>query len=322
VRISTIIMHATMTLGKANVAFLGGKVFTVDESSADYHVTLAEHFAINVRNETVFTFRVTKDLVTFDIRVCSSGIETLKNGRICLSIQVATSQQEIVRLFAVFGVKSRHDSWIELNETFSTLSVNNAQTYNFMLRNNNNVANKTNKVLVDSDILTIGINGSCVIRSQHTIATSTVRFNPELHTSVNASYTWTVCNVTLPNPHVSERVLESKTLFTNLGVAEFYLRLNLLLASENNNGAIAIFVFLANAPVNIKLPFRAQHTFVLVDSNSPQHAVIVQKRSSNQYKDITAMGGSKNVFEYADFVKSMKQHCVTIKYYVAYDAAP
>jgi hypothetical protein len=169
------------------------KVFTMAEASTNYHVTLVEHFAINVRNETTFMLRVTKGLVTFEIRVCSNGTETLNSGRICLSIQVFTSQGDSLALFASFGVKNRHDSWIELNGTRSTSSVNNAQIHHLILPNN--VGNKTNEVLVDGDILTIRINGTGIIRSQHTIATPKVKFNPELHTSVNASYTWTVCNL-------------------------------------------------------------------------------------------------------------------------------
>jgi hypothetical protein len=252
-------------------------VFTVVESSTDYHVILVEHFAINVRNETAFMLRVTKDLVTFDIRVCSNGTETLKNGRICLNIYVFTSQQDSLPgpLYASFSVKNRHDSWIALDEKLPISLVNNAQIHHLILPNN--VGNETNEVLVDRDILTIGINGSCTVHSQHTIATPKVKFNPELHTSVNASYTWRVCNLTLSSSNVaSTDVVESGIFFTNLGVAEFYLYLGKELEMKQGRKSVlrrcvTMNSFLANTPINIKLPFRAQHTFELIDSNSTTH---------------------------------------------------
>jgi hypothetical protein len=307
------------------IVAVSDKVFTAVESSTDYHVTLVEHFAINVHNETAFMLRVTNDLVKFDIRVCSNGTETLKNGRICLSIQVSTSQQDSLPgpLYASFSVKNRHDSWIALDQILPTLLVNNAQIHHLILLNN--VGNETNEVLVDRDILTIGINGSCTVHSQHTIATPTVKFNPELHTSVNASYTWTVCNLTLSYSNVAYTSVESGTFFTNLGVAEFYLFVGLELQKKKDRKSVprrcvTIYSFLENTPISIKLPFRAQETFELIDSNSPKHAVIASKSSSDLYIRAT-MTSSESVFEYTDVVNSMnQQQCATFKFYVAYAA--
>jgi hypothetical protein len=98
-------------------------------------------------------------------------------------------------------------------------------------------------------------------------------------------------------------------------VAEFYLGLELETAKIVKG--VAMISFLANTPINIKLPFRTQHTFELIDSTSAKRAVIASKRSSNQY--INAMKGNSNcMFDYTDLMNSISQQCVTFKYYVAY----
>jgi hypothetical protein len=166
----------------------------------------------------------------------------------------------------------------------------------------------------------IGIQGSYFIRNQHVITTSQAKFNTKTHTKVNMSYTWTVCNLTLSNSNYANRKLGllSETFFTNLGVAEFHLGLGLHMDDVRNG--VSMTSVLAHKPINIKLPIRAQHTFELIDSNSPKHAVIARKSSSNQH--INAMkGNANNIFEYTDLVNSMnQQQCVTFKYYVAYTA--
>jgi hypothetical protein len=73
-------------------AFSDG-VFRVNESSTDYHVTFAEHFSINKRNVTDYaTFRVTQGLVTFEIKGCSNGSDTVNNSYVCVSFQIITNQ--------------------------------------------------------------------------------------------------------------------------------------------------------------------------------------------------------------------------------------
>jgi hypothetical protein len=201
-------------------AFSDG-VFRVNESSTDYHVTFAEHLSINKRNVTDYTCRVTQGLVTFEIKGCSNGSDTVNNSYVCVSIQIITSQQENIRLWTFFSIKNLHGDWIELDDMVSTLSVNNTQMYNLILPNN--VTNETSEVVVDGDILSIAMHGSYIIHGQHTTTTSHAKFNPETYASFNMEYTWTVCNLTLLNSNDADRYIASDKLFTKLDGAEFYL---------------------------------------------------------------------------------------------------
>jgi hypothetical protein len=118
--------QATMMLNAENVVF-SDNVFTANESCMGYHVTFVENFAINIHNATNYKFRVTQSLVEFEIKVCSNDSKAMNSGYICVSIQLVTSQQESLRLRAVFNVKNRHGGWFECNDTWSILSVSDAQ---------------------------------------------------------------------------------------------------------------------------------------------------------------------------------------------------
>jgi hypothetical protein len=213
-------------LNTENVVF-ADNVFTANESCMGYHVTFVENFAFDIHNATNYKFRVTQGLIAFEINAFSNDTKAMNSGYICVSIQLVTSQQESLRLRAVFNVKNRHGGWFECNDTWSIVSVSNAQIYKLMCRNVTKF--KEAAVHENGQIDGIGIQGSYFIRNQHVITTSQAKFNTKTHTKVNMSYTWTVCNLTLPNSNFANKQLSllSETCFTNLGVAEFHLSLAL-----------------------------------------------------------------------------------------------
>jgi hypothetical protein len=102
-------MQATTTLTIDNVAF-SDSVFTVNESSKDYHVTFVERFSISIRNATDYTFRVTQSLVIFEINIYPNFTETMNKSYSCVSIQMLASEQESIRLIVFFSIKNRHGS--------------------------------------------------------------------------------------------------------------------------------------------------------------------------------------------------------------------
>lgn len=194
------------------------------------------------------------------------------------------------------------------------LSVNIAQTYNLMSLND--VLNETNEVLDDGDILTIGIGGTYLIRSQHTITTSQAKLNPETYTSVNISCTWTVCNLTSPNSNDVGIPLVSETLFAKLDVAEFYILYILIREKEN---LVGVCSELRNAPANIRLHFQVRYTSELIDSNSMEHAVIDSSSTTYKHERRQASAEMVQQIDYSGLVKSMRQQCAIFKYYVEYE---
>jgi hypothetical protein len=88
-----------------NNVSISDTVFTVDESTTDYHVTFVEHFPINTSNATN-TFRVTRGLETFEINVYLNGTNTMYTGYVCVSIEILTSRQETVDLTASFDIQA------------------------------------------------------------------------------------------------------------------------------------------------------------------------------------------------------------------------
>jgi hypothetical protein len=183
-------------------------------------VTFVEHFPINTRN-AINTFRVTRGLETFEINVYLHGSNTICTCYVCVSIETLTIRHKTVDLTASFDIQASDGAWIKRELPFFTLAVHDTITYNLTLLDN--VMNEANKVPNGSGVFTIKMTASYLIHSQHTITTSQAQFNAETHTSVNMTYTWTVCNLTLP--FVDIRFISSKIFFARLCVAEFFLEI-------------------------------------------------------------------------------------------------
>jgi hypothetical protein len=239
-------------------------IFTVNESSTDYHVTFVEQFPINIHNAP-FVFRVNQSLVAFEIKIYPNGTKPEYEDYVCVSIRMLRSQQKIVHLLATFSIRTTDGDWIWPMEKRQKSSLRYMQTYNFTSLAS--VTNKANKVLDDGGVFTIRMIGSYFIRNQHAITTSAPKLNAKAHTSVDMSYTWTVCNLTLPV--VSNWYLESDNFFVGLGVAEFNIIMHPKTTDKN---FVSMYIILANIPINCKLPLKVQFTFELIDSNSPEHA--------------------------------------------------
>lgn len=122
------------------------------------------------------------------------------------------------------------------------------------------------------------------------------------------SYTWTVCNLALPL--VGSEYIVSEIIFAGLGVAEFDLE---IWPGTDYKNFVSFYSALKNTPNNIKLPLKVQHIFELIDSNSPNHAVIDQLSMSDVYERKNEVWGTAQGFKYADFVKSM-QHQYRVVY--------
>jgi hypothetical protein len=184
--------------------------------------------------------------------------------------------------------------------------------YNLILPNN--VTNETSEVVVDGDILSIAMHGSYIIHGQHTTTTSHAKFNPETYTSFNMEYTWTLCNLTLLNSNDADRYIASDKLFAKLDGAEFYLYIRM----DEEDNSVYILLDLENVSTKFKLPIEVQHKAELIDSNSAEHAAIDSSVLSYENEHKHAMEEDSITLDYSDFVLSMRQQCVTIKYHVAY----
>lgn len=282
-------------------------MFTVDESTTDYQVTFVEHLPINIRKATNHTFRVTQNSVMFEIKIYLSSIEAKNKGYAWISIQLITSQQATVELIVCLDIEASGISfWNDM--LFPTLLVNDSLVYNLDI-----LDNIMNETLEDGGNFTITMIGSYLNHTQHAIATSHTNFNAKTHSSVNMSYTWTVCNLALPL--VSNEHIVSKIIFAGLGVAEFNIRIR---PGTEFKNFVSFFSQLKNTSNNIKLPLRIRHTFELIDSNSPEHAVIDQLSMTDEYEHMNEEWGTSLYFKYDDLVKSMQHQCATIKYRVVY----
>lgn len=281
-------------------------MFTVNEFTTGNCLNFVEYFQIDVRVATSHVFRVILDYVTFEIKIHSNGSETMHAAYSCV-IQVLTSQQKTVDMPANFSIRTSDGSWNWLGEILASLSVN--DTLTFTLASTDNI---TNQALNDGSNFTIRMSGSYLIHSRHTISTSSAKFDAKTHTNVNMSYTWNVCNLTLPVANVNYIV--SENFFAGLGVASFYI---IMWPGTKNNKFVSIYSHLAEAPVTITMPLRIRHTFELIDSNSVKPIVIDRHSMSDEY-GMNQEWGTTEYFKYADLVKSIRHQCATIKYHVAY----
>jgi hypothetical protein len=201
-------------------------------------------------------------------------------------------------------------AWYRHQVEFSPLAVHHTQTRNLKLLNN--IMNEVNKVYNGSGMFTIRMTASYLIHSQHTLATSQAQFNAKTHTSVNMTYTWTVCNLTLPL--IDIRYILSGKLFTGLGVAEFYIS---MYPGTENKPIASIYSRLANLSTNIKLPFQVQYAFELIDGGSVERVAIKKTSPSIQYKYIGHSRGFNINYRY--FKKLFQENSlVTFRYRVVY----
>jgi hypothetical protein len=279
-------------------------MFTVNESITDYHVTFVEHFPINTRNATN-TFRVTRGLETFEINIYLNGSDTF------VSIEMLTGQQETVDLLTHFGFRAISTGFPYGQQMyFSPLAVHDTRTWNLTILNK--VMNEAKEVLDGDGVFTIKMTASYLIHSQHTIATSQAQFNAETHTSVNMTYTWTVCNLTLPL--VDADSITSEKIFAGLGVAEFYIS---MYPDTKVRRFVSFYCRLANPSTKMKLPLQGQFVFELIDSGSVERAVIKQFSYSLQHKYVDESFGFN--FKYQDIKKLLEQNSgVIFRYRVVY----
>jgi hypothetical protein len=286
-------------------------VFTVNESSTDYEVTFVEHFVINVLNVIVYTYRVTHNDQTFEVKLYPNGTDNMTfNGDVCGSIEMLTSQQQAVNLIVTFFTTPNNAIWTRRHARhFSGLRVNAKQTFSLQLFHP--VLDEANKLLNDcGGIFTIKMIGSYLARSQHTVATSQAKFNPKTHNAVNTTYAWNMCNLTSLSDY--GLVLTSDNVFVGFGVAEFYI----ILISDNE--FLSIYSELIT-PTNIRLPLRVRHTFELVNGSSPEYAVVDKFSISAKYDYEHNRLGVTGHFNQIAFKQSMLLNCVTFKYSFAYD---
>jgi hypothetical protein len=168
---------------------------------------------------TLYLFLVTRGLETFDIKIYPNGTETTYNGYVSFTVQLLESRQTPTELSAAFSIRAGGDDWIRLREVVLSLNIGSPQLYSLTLLSE--ITNKANRMLDDDGIFTIRMTISYLIHSQHTIATSPTKFNSNTHTSVDMTYTWTLCNLTLPMVDTSKII--SNVLFDGLGVAMCYI---------------------------------------------------------------------------------------------------
>lgn len=289
-------------------------VFILEAATTDYHVTFVEHCSINVRNATTgYVFRVTQNSVAFEIQVYFTGNDTTCRNYVCVSIKMLTNQRKPLDLVATFRIKASDSSWQWLKNTVSALLQYDSVIYELILLNK--IMNKANKLLDDSGVFTIRMAGSYLIHSQHTVVTPRDEYITKAHTSVDMSYTWTVCNLTLPLVDTC-RFIVSERLFDGPGLAMFYIKMYLGTEAED---LIKISCDLVYTPSYIKLPLTVRFTTELMDSNAPTHAVIAKRSTSHQYKHYGSEGSSLQQFKYNDFVKSVLQQCVSLKFRLVYE---
>jgi hypothetical protein len=286
-------------------------VFSVNESVTDYRVTFFEHFSINIRNTTIHMSRVTQDDVTFEIKMYPNGTETMFKGYVCVSIEMLTSQQDAVDFFADFESIASDGSRHTLGSVqFENFTVHDKQSHN--LTSLDQVMDSTNRILDSDGFLTIAINGSYVIHSQHTITTSPAKFNAQTHTSVDMSYTWTVCNITNPFSYCM-----FSNVFAGLGVAEFYI---MMCPEAEDDNFVSVHSRLANTQVNIDQPIRARYRYELINDKTMEHGAFDQlcmsDNDKNEYENVDLEWVAPENFLKDDFVKSLRQNCVTIRYHV------
>jgi hypothetical protein len=281
----------------------------------DYHATFVEYIPFNIYSATNYTFFVAQSLVTFEIIIYPINFDAilLNKSFVFVSIEMLTGQQKKVDLVASYSIKTGNGGWNSISTPYSSTLLANETSLHY-LPALKYIRNDANKTLDDSGICTIRMAGSYLIHNQRTIATSQAKCNPDENTSVNMSYTWTLCNLTLPM--VDYSYLISEDLFVELGVAQFYIE---IYPGTEHKDFVSMYSHVVNIPPNITLPFQTRHTCELVNRTSPTHAVIDQHRMIYTYLfDGTPQLVSNNQFKYADFVRSILQQCVTLKYHVEY----
>jgi hypothetical protein len=289
-------------------------VFSVNESVTDYRVTFFEHFSINIRNTTIHMSRVTQTDVTFEIKMYQNGTEAMFKGNVCVSFEMFTSQHDAVDFFADFESIASDGSRHLLGAVqFKNFTVHDKQSHKLTLLDQ--VMDSTNRILDSDGFLTIAINGSYVIHSQHTITTSPAKFNAQTHTSVDMSYTWTVCNITNPFSYCM-----FSNAFAGLGVAEFYIVMCPEPGDENFVSVHSRLAETMNTQVDIDQPFRARYRYELINNKTMERGVFDQlcmsDNDKNEYENVDLKWVATENFLNDDFVKSLRQNCVTIRFHV------
>lgn len=187
-------------------------------------------------------------------------------------MRMLTSGQHFVDLSARFSIKAVSGKLMWTINTFSNLTLDSHKDKLFEMVPRDHVMSAASQVLQD-DTLTIIMTGAYVIHTQHTIVTLSAGIVPPNDTgaypSVKLTYTWHVCNLSLP---AQVNSLVSKSFPTASGVAQFYL---LITPGTEYPGYVSVYSYLFSLPHYSISSLRVNHTFALMSSNSSSASQLI-----------------------------------------------
>lgn len=260
----------------------------------------------------------------FLFKVFPRGVDQSSNGSVCAQIGLLKSAQRITSLSVTFSAVKR-DKSLTMFKWFSYM-VDTEQTYSadghrYLLFGKFEQINITANELLENDTLTIGVQGSYPIRSEHKIIVSPSNQIMKTPKSVSITFTWTLCNLKQLLFNNGAALSNTFPEHSYTGVAKF--RARLAPRSNTHSSQVAMSNDLSmygvldkQTDASVKLPLDLTQTFSLMDMRTGQ--VIQQKSWVLTYTPQTPFLGKKGTFSNNNIMKAMVNECTTFKYDVEY----
>jgi hypothetical protein len=288
-------------------------VFAIVIQATDHLVTFVCNFPLKL--DTSYTIAANENNEHFKLTILKPTDECF----ICVRLTMLALKQDTILLstkITIITKKTNRTVWSLWSSTevlFITMRSN--STINLI-----KPSTKLNFInLTDGHAYDIRIAGAYVSNSKYDIVTSSPHFMQHEHTSVNISYTWTVCNLKLPL--VVDRI--ASTFFpVGLGLSEYRILLFLGEAETFPNNFILFSIRLENVPdLGTKLPHKVTHKVTLLGS-APEYGIISETNAlSVQFNSIGHIQPALRFgqLSVSELLSSMRNQCATFKYSAVYN---
>ncbi len=306
------------------ISFYVANTFAVEAQATDGHVTFVEEFAIthfsiyNASNARVsFKFAANGGLDKFELTVFPRGASDDNcDGYMCARIKLLASKQGHIELSAMFSLVTR-DMNLMWTIPGPIITYGNLEETSKLFRLKSVV--NVSKLALDNDTLTIRMDGSYVIKILYNVVTSSSKYEAHVHKYVNMTYTWNVCNLTLPL--VAANAIISARFPAGYDLAQFYL---IVQPGTKVKEYVSVFwiMMLKSASEAIKLPFRFNYTLALLDS-APGHMIISKTNSISQFVEkISDIREAPSFLKYSNLLNATQNQwkCATFQFHTDYAA--
>jgi hypothetical protein len=302
-------------------------VFTMAMDATDHQATFSYNFTfgqllpINRTATTSTSFTLTAGENSDKFKLTIHPYNGSAACAVCATIQLLDgNKRRSIELFTDFRIRtlSRPNTSIKVSSKSMGRALLLGGGIEAIVVDVNEVSKILAKAINKHDYF-FTLDGFYVSHTSYSQVTSSPSNMSHIHTSVNLSYTWTVCKLTLPLLAKIDRFTSNNFPVSAVGLVEF--RLKFRGVSLDYNHYIQVFVAavsIPEGPIGLR-PFTVTQKLSLLRGAPKQQTV--HKEMLEEIRPNMSIGQWRSVgyFRDSDIGSAMWHQCASFKFYIVYN---